>query len=265
MPKKDSMKAYHNEIKAKARELRLSGISLTNIAKQLSVPVSGVHRWTKDIRIRAQHPCYRTEQIVHDYFAPDKLKQFPERFVLIGFLAADGCVHNKKSKGKVYPYLCMNLAKKDQNVLNIFNDELASGTRHLSPGKKTHSLQFYIPSQQICSDLSRFGIVPQKTKTYRLPLLERDQMRYFLRGYFYGDGCVGKGKYPYYHLVGNAAFAEDVKNYMIAHEIVKHCCVSPLKNNHGYSQFLFQNQNAPKFADFIFNDEKMMLLPRKHS
>ena len=47
-------------------------------------------------------------------------------------------------------------------------------------------------------------------------------------------------------------------------EIVKHCVLSAMKRNPNYSQIVFQGKNADQFANYIFQDDKLVLLPRKH-
>jgi hypothetical protein len=148
-----------------------------------------------------KHPLYRTACIRHDYFSYKNMKLHPERFVIVGFIAADGCISDTKTGQK---YMILNLAKKDKCILDMINEEICSGGRNLSFNKTTKSLMFYIPSDPICSDLSRWNIVPRKTRKYKLPSnLSKAEMAYFLRGYFYGDGCVyGKKSAKFYALIG---------------------------------------------------------------
>lgn len=208
------------------------------------------------------HPRYRTSCIRHDYFSVSNMAEFPERFVIVGFLAADGCI-SATVPGQ--PRVQLNLAQKDRVVLETLNAELAQGGRHIAPGRTTASLQLYFPSQQMCDDLARYGIVPRKTQTFDLPDLPPTEMAYFLRGYFYGDGCFHDyGDRLFYHLVSTTRFAESLKAYFMEHQLVDHVGSYPLKRNPLYSQTVFQGKHAFGFSRFIFNDEKMVLLPRKH-
>src|ERR1044071_1112284 len=103
--------------------------------------------------------------IKHDYFSPANLSVFPERYVIAGFIAADGCItHNHGHIALVF-----NISVKDRGALSMINNELAAGTRSLNPQPQTNSLAMFIRSEQICNDLLRLKITPRKTQTLRLP------------------------------------------------------------------------------------------------
>lgn len=209
---------------------------------------------------KGTHPKYKTAQIKHDYF---KIIT-PAKMVIIGFLAADGCIHLKKSKLKTYEYLCLNLCVKDKIALDLINLEIANGQRHISPNKKTNSLQLYIPSKIICEDLSKWNIVPRKTQIFMMPEISDELMPYFLRGYFYGDGCVsGVGSSRVYMFIGTTKFCNQVSEYLIEKRIVDSCHIYAAKNSH-YSNLVIKGRNGAMFSKYIFSDDVMMLLPRKH-
>lgn len=203
------------------------------------------------------------KNIQHDYFSKENLKLHPERFVLVGFIAADGCISVPKV-GQTR--LQFNLSQKDRCVLDFFNKEICDSTRNLSAVKKTNSFIFYVPSNQICEDLSRYGIVPRKTSSYDLPDLKGENMKYFLRGYFYGDGCCFKnGRMSMYHLVGTKNFINHLKAYLMANGILETCAAHPIKGRSNYLQLHIKGRHqASMFGEYIFSDNKMKLLPRKH-
>ena len=130
--------------------------------------------------------------------------------------------------------------------------------------RKTNSVQWHVPSDKLCNDLAKFGVTPRKTKTLPFPDLPKENMRNYLRGYFYGDGCAHK--YPNrmtYSFVGNRMFIESLKLYLETNTNINHCVVSNSRSFE-YPLLVLQGKNATLFADFIFNSNKMILLPRKH-
>jgi len=148
--------------------------------------------------------------------------------------------------------------------LEIINQELAKSTRHISPIDSTHSCHLYFPSNRICNDLAPFNIVPRKTSTYNLPILAGQEMAYFLRGYFYGDGCVyGNGSSRIYHMIASESFSQSLQTYLVSNRIVDRCNVYPIKGKSCY-QIHFKGRQGAKLSHYIFFDNKMMLLPRKH-
>lgn len=211
------------------------------------------------------HPLYRTQKIRHGYFSTKNMKKHPERMVLIGFIAADGCVTMKKSKAKTYPYLCFNICAKDRIILDRINKELCLGSRLLSYNKATKSFMFYIPSEQMCADLSRYNIVPRKTPIFVPPSLSRKDMALFLRGFFYGDGCVsGKGSARVYILTGNVHCCTFIRDFLVKNKIVTHCRMYKAGKTDLYKNLVMSGSYGIKFAKFIFADRRFVLLPRKH-
>lgn len=215
--------------------------------------------------MKVKHPAVRrkwlTKHIVHDYFSICNLNQNPERFVLVGFIAADGCICVPKSGQK---RLQFNLSEKDLDVLRQINIELAAGTRNISRVKKTKSCIWYVPSDPICEDLSRYNIVPRKTRNYKLPKLQEPFMSYFLRGYFYGDGCVsGNGSSRTYSFVATTHFAELLSVYLTENNIVDRCQTYKIKDKECV-QIHFKGRQGAKFSQYLFSDDLMKLLPRKH-
>jgi hypothetical protein len=105
--------------------------------------------------------------------------------------------------------------------------------------------------------------VPRKTATYTLPNLQGKAMRYFLRGYFYGDGCVhGDGGARIYHIVGNTNFCSQLRNFLLD-GIVESCKIYPCRNPK-YSNVIMKGRQGARFSQYIIFDNKLVLLPRKH-
>lgn len=181
--------------------------------------------------------------------------------MIVGFTAADGCVSVPKVGQKRLQY---NLAQKDHCVLDRINSEICGGSRNLSLVKKTKSFIFYVPSDAICDDLARYNIVPRKTATYDLPKLTANELRYFLRGYFYGDGCIyGSGSARVYHIIASSYFAETLSTTLLGLGVVDRCPIYKVKGKKCV-QIHFKGSQGALISQFMFADRKMLLLPRKH-
>jgi len=255
-------KIVHSKNKHKyeeARKLRRMGVLTDKIAQQLNIARNTISRWTADIGM--PHPRYRTDGIDHSYFSAGNLRKHPERAVIIGFIAADGCVHFRGN----HHILAFNLCRKDKVVLDIINKEVCSGCRKISEIKSTVSNTLQIPSHQICSDLSKFNIIPRKTATYDLPNLKEPLMAYFLRGYFYGDGTFyDAGKNSLFSIIGTQKFTKHLRAYLIDNEILDTCRTYPLRKGSEYSKLHVRGRiQVEKFKQYLF-DDKMVLLDRKH-
>ena len=125
----------------------------------------------------------------------------PESFYWAGFIAADGCVRSGKKSG-----ILLAIVIKDTGHLDKFKRIIGySGPIHKYTIKdnyfrgrilkKSEFENITIHSSKIFNDLSRFNIVPRKTKVYFIPewLENHHLVSHFLRGYVDGDGCWSEG------------------------------------------------------------------------
>jgi transposase len=129
-----TLSKYKSSLKERVQELSKKGKSLEEIRLiiNLNLPSSTFYRWCKNIP-KSIHPFYKTKEIKNDYFSKENLDLFPERFVIVGFIAADGCISDTKNGQNI---LCINISKKDLNVLNIINKEICKNTRKIYKNKK---------------------------------------------------------------------------------------------------------------------------------
>jgi len=138
---------------------------------------------------------------------------------LLGFIAADGCVRERnRSKCSVEKTLCILLNKKDQSVVRILRDELSPGrpihfAKVKSNKRKQRTVRCEFPSNKLCLDLAKYGVVPRKTKVFDWPsALPMKFRREFILGYFDGDGSFGiyEGR-PCWSLLGNKPLLKKVR------------------------------------------------------
>jgi hypothetical protein len=123
-----------------------------------------------------------------------------------GFLAADGCIRDRK-----YTYsIKLELATADRKHIERFKQDTKSEAIIYdvvrAPSKliingggtkdKYYSSYFVINSKQMFNDLATYNIVPKKTYIYEMPewLIKHQFVRHFIRGYIDGDGSFGFNK-----------------------------------------------------------------------
>jgi hypothetical protein len=126
----------------------------------------------------------------------------------LGFIYADGHItikDRRKSGWKEYVFR-INLSKNDEEVLELFKKELnytndlldIKAKSFVSPSNnKTYTRQpqklIHLSSEILVKDLMRWGVCENKTYTkLSIPDLPDNLIRHFIRGYFDGDGTVGK-------------------------------------------------------------------------
>lgn len=121
-----------------------------------------------------------------------------EKAYWLGFFAADG--YNHSSKGCIE----FRLHKQDKEILEKFKSCIESNNPiHLY--KQTYcNISLY--SKHLSDKLSEYGLHQAKTYTLQIPILEKELMRHFIRGYYDGDGCFSVTK-------RNNRINPDSKNY----------------------------------------------------
>lgn len=113
-----------------------------------------------------------------------------EKAYWLGFLYADGCVHNKR--------LSLELQEKDLSHLKLFKDSISSThpITYLKPREKfpgsysKPAYRFRISSPELSKDLASHGMTPNKTFTATFPVLPNNLTHHFIRGLLDGDGSV---------------------------------------------------------------------------
>lgn len=259
--KKLKLSKIKNDKNMEIKNLLNLGLTVKEICEKLNISISTGHRIIRkyNLTIKNRHPLYNINCINHSYFSAQNLKLYPERFVIIGFIASDGCIYERKNSKT----LIFNISKKDKVALDIINRELSNSQRIIRNQEKTNSLYLDFPSNEISNDLSLYNIIPQKTQNMDFPKIITEQCRYYLRGVFYGDGNIYlNNNKKRYSIICNNIFGNSLKLYSDLN--ISYCCMSKLKNNPGYCQLVWQGKHAIGFENFIFNDDKMILLKRKH-
>ena len=112
-----------------------------------------------------------------------------EKAYYLGLIASDGNVY-KRDNGQCL--LSITLQKEDEYILNNFYNIL-NINRTCNKINKYCNLQ--ISSKVIFDDLSKYGIIPNKTWNMHLKNIPKKFMPSFLLGYFDGDGSITHSKH----------------------------------------------------------------------
>jgi transposase-like protein len=124
-----------------------------------------------------------------------------------GFIAADGCVKQRKTNCSDRFELQIALSSKDHKHLEKFKNDIQYDgpiRKSISKNSKinplwndTESCEIQITSKEIFDDLSKYNIVPRKSLIYTFPewLITHPLINHFMRGYFDGDGSWYLQKY----------------------------------------------------------------------
>lgn len=123
-----------------------------------------------------------------------------DKAYFLGLLLTDGNVHIIKKSG-LYQ-ISLELCVKDKDILDKFKKVVNSESK-VSYRKRENTemvcVRFY--SEIMAKDLSKYGIIPNKTKKLKhLPILSKELMKHFIRGMIDGDGSIYQSCGKYNHV-----------------------------------------------------------------
>lgn len=188
-----------------------------------------------------------------------------EKAYWLGFIAADGNVINKPQCT-----LHIGLNAIDANHLNKFITAIDSNapvktTKYYSKNKLLNLSRIDIHNKQIVYDLSKYGVVPNKTKIIEWNKLTdnipTNLVRHFVRGYFDGDGSWKYYKNRITFNVCSASiynFLEHLQNWLILQLNVKQTKI--YKRFDGFQALEYSgNLQCKKIYNLLYDDSTIRL------
>ena len=183
-----------------------------------------------------------------------------EKAYWVGFLAADGCILDKRSLT-----LRFALAIKDVNMVEKLKGALEAncpihhGFRKMN-GKVLESVRFSIRSKKLCDDLIDKGVVPRKSLILKPPKnIPKNLISHWIRGYFDGDGNVHltKRKYKTVSISGTKEVLRFIQG-----------CLEGIGHIHSRKSKAFgwavgSREDVRKFSNYIYRDATVYLGRKK--
>lgn len=160
----------------------INGENSEALAKEFKINPSTICRIIKRLGgiIRPPQENKRKYKIEHSYF---KTINTETKAYFLGFLMADGCVHQTHNSFK------LEVHEQDIDILEKLINVLFLEEKPKIGTDRTIYKYIDITSKTIKDDLIKYGCVPNKTfKLDHIP--EINHLNHFLRGFFDGDGCI---------------------------------------------------------------------------
>lgn len=220
----------------------LNGEYCESIAKKYNVNVHMIYNILDEAEIKRQTGYHTNCNI--NYF---KDIDSPDKAYLLGFITADGAVVNNS--------LSIEVEDKDKEIINFFKEKI-NPHASITPCfyNKKHNFRVSFNSAQICKDLSKYGIVQNKSKIIeKVPteFIREDLLCYYFRGLIDGDGCIHKnGGVSIYS--GSYKYIEDVQSILCEKVHLK-----KLKIYHGASYFITwtSKEDRLKLFNYLYKDK----------
>lgn len=133
-----------------------------------------------------------------------------EKAYFFGLLYADGNIYKRKDRPGTYR-IQLKLQEQDEYIIQKFKEEIKTD---IKIRKEKDGSRLIFTNKEIAEDLIYHGCVENKSKIKKFPEIEKEFFWDFLRGYFDGNGSVGKSKTSIYFRIftGSKDFAEGLKN-----------------------------------------------------
>lgn len=159
------------------------GYSQQKIAKKFNVGEDTIRRWMKENNISTRK---RKWNIQEDYF---DLIDSPEKAYWLGFLGADGYVHQERGE------IQFELQESDKSQVQKLADALSCNKPLLEINGQFHDKsythwRFVIKCRHMVDTLQKYGITQRKSLTFYPKNIPQSLFDYWIIGYMDGDGCI---------------------------------------------------------------------------
>jgi len=256
------------EIDLKGEEISNMYLNLkmgsTKIAKIIGTSHTSILEFLErnNIQRRKDNRNIKKFSLNEDYF---KSIDTPNKAYFLGFLYADGCMHNNER------CFSIKLQERDKYILDLFCSELKTDKplNFVKKRKESHQnmINLRIHSKKMALDLIKLGMTPRKSLTLKFPTSEQvpnEFLPHFIRGYFDGDGSVmiPKKKITRCNVVlcVSEEFGAGLKNYLITKNILS----SIFKGKYTISRITIGGRKqCLSFYDLIYTNNNELYLNRK--
>ena len=189
-------------------------MSGNQIAKELCIDYSCVHRWLRKLGLNL--PNYHNE-LKFDNTVFDTIDT-EEKAYWLGFLYADGYVSKNRTTVE------LSLKKADIEHLEKFREFLKNKNevkigKSKCNGKEFLRCRLTITDKHFHDTLINKGCIPNKSLILVFPkesiFASKDLIIHFIRGYFDGDGCITctSKKELEVNIIGTKEFLSGIKKY----------------------------------------------------
>ena len=190
--------------------------SINQISQIFGVYRETIGKWLTELGIEHRQRKY---SINEHYF--DVIDE-PEKAYWLGFLAADGYVHDERGE------LNLQLQERDKGHLEKFAKalecEIPIMTIHSSyAGKPLTHYRFSVKCRKMVDALKQWGIVQNKSFILTPPTgIDKNLMSYWILGYLDGDGCVENAKKRIrISFTGTLAVLEYIKDFFHSNNTIR--------------------------------------------
>ena len=191
----------------------------------------------------------------------------PTMAYILGYIYADGSLENASYLRGKY----LRVSSTDKELINFVKSLLQSDHSivKLKPTNDLHKIRYLlrIGSYKIFNDLVKLGLHPNKSLTMKFPIIPKNFLPHFVRGYFDGDGYIGieklDGKFKKLNLVftcGSKKFLTELAKLLYTVLDLK---IIRIYDSHRSYRLAYSTSDSVKIFRYIYQDSNNLFLNRK--
>ncbi len=263
------IRKFNEEAELLITDLYVNGEKSTNLAKKYNchyVTILNIVKRNKG-KVKNYSESHRKNFCDNNYF---DVIDTQNKAYFLGLLYADGCIHSKQ------PRFLISLQEEDSYILEEFKKDLEyDGVLYTKPSNNiNHKNQICleITSNNLKNKLIALGCTPQKSLTLTFPTEEQvpnHLLNHFIRGYFDGDGSVGKSirnindkEYTesFVQIVGSCSFIEGLSEKL---DFLKSFNISLINQGKNKNLSIKSKLDIISMYEYLYKD-KCFFLTRKY-
>lgn len=203
----------------------------------------------------ARNNKYKNLNLDENYF--ENIDRIDKAYFL-GFMLTDGNISLKEN------VIRLALSSKDEEILNIFKEKTGNENKICVREDEKHNERiFQLRSKKWKDDLSKYGVVPQKTAISEMPIIQKNMMPHLIRGMIDGDGWISAASH-HIGFCGNEKTVTQLKNYLV--ETLNVYNVKVIHPSENLWQVSWASiKDIIKIGNYIYQDKNDCYLKRKYN
>lgn len=229
----------------------INGSTAEEIGKIYGVTGNTIYKILNKYNIPIRKGCRRSIIKNHDIF---NIIDNNEKAYWLGWMITDGsiiCNRNRKNRSNVISF---QLKACDKYIVENFANFVGADISKVHINKKGTMAYFSFASEKMSLDLSKYGVVPNKTGIQFMPTIKNEFMPFLLRGIFEGNGSIYKTKSGYLSCAfyGSYQLIDDIVELLQSQDIFERHKVT---NRGVIASYHIGNKNSiSKLFDYMYGD-----------
>lgn len=257
-------KKFNKEIEREIVNKYKNKKSTVYLSKEYNTSANLIRRLLirNNVTLRSNSENSKKYKINEEYF---KNIDTPEKSYFLGLLFADGNMAKNSSSVSISlihtdSYLLYYYSSLFQDKpLRIIKERFKKFNNKIYKSKAQIKLE--INNKKIYEYLQNFGLFPNKSLNLKFPdNLDKKLYKYFILGYFDGDGCISqsiykKGQNTTFNIAGTKEFIKKIQEILIENckinetKIIKHNNIFYIRHS--------GRQNVEKIYNYFYKDGKI--------